>query len=112
MRIPLFNAVFLRVVASHHEGEWRCTPPRSKEGRALRGGGVRLATSSKKRCQTNASVQISHRSLVLAIGRRAGVSSRISVGNLVDTTHCQAGAEPSHERHMPSAARYALEKLF
>jgi hypothetical protein len=25
----------VRVVGSHHEGEWRHTPPRSKEGRTL-----------------------------------------------------------------------------
>ena len=36
-----------RAVASHHEGEWRCTPPRSKEGRAPPACGVRLAV-----CQT------------------------------------------------------------
>ena len=33
----------LRAVASHHEGEWRHTPPRSKEGRAPTPSGVRLA---------------------------------------------------------------------
>ena len=38
----------MRAVASQHEGEWRCTPPRSKEGRALRGGGVRLVLRQRR----------------------------------------------------------------
>ena len=38
-----------RAVASHHEGEWRCTSPRSKEGRAPVEIGVRIGSNGRFR---------------------------------------------------------------
>jgi hypothetical protein len=114
-----------RAVASRYEGEWRHTPPRSKEGRAPSAGGVRLAVTggvmaSQKDCiefalQCERLARISHTTEDWAPGKPilsdAGPAPRVFVapkalyvGNFLDlrgSVSCARNDRAGAARVMP-----------
>ena len=96
LRDNLLAAAASCAVASHHEGEWRCTPPRSKEGRAPTSSGVRLTTSKPMSDIPPAPPKSAILIIVLlAVVRSHAGGHRVHLGLLVATPHTAKAAAPA-----------------